>query len=98
MILIFFTWAATTALYGFLLWLAVRRVMAHLQGNAEATRMVVEHVLMPVIGRRPSQEATDVPAKVDECSLPSASPESREQPQDQGVPADRRRNLLGNRP
>jgi hypothetical protein len=53
MITIFAVFVLTTALYGSLLFLAFRRVAAHLQGNAEATKSVVEHVVIPLLGRKP---------------------------------------------
>lgn len=53
---IFLTFALTTALYGFLLWLAGRRVAKHLQGNAEAVKAVTEHVLLPILGRQGEQK------------------------------------------
>jgi hypothetical protein len=36
---------------GVLIWIGCRRVAGHLRGKPEATRMVVEHVLMPLLGR-----------------------------------------------
>jgi len=53
MITIFAVFLLTTALYGALLFLAFRRVAAHLQGNAEATKSVVDHVVIPLLGRKP---------------------------------------------
>jgi hypothetical protein len=53
MITIFAVFLLTTALYGSLLFFAFRRVFAHLQGNAEATKHVVDHVLIPLLGRKP---------------------------------------------
>ena len=55
MITIFAVFLLTTALYGSLLFLAFRRVFAHLQGNAEATKHVVDHVLIPLLGANPKQ-------------------------------------------
>ncbi len=45
-----------TALWGVLLWLAARRVLRHIRGDAEATRAVVEHVLMPLVGKKPGED------------------------------------------
>jgi hypothetical protein len=56
MLWVFLTFLLTTALYGALLFLAFRRVTAHLQGNSEATKNVVEHVLIPLLGRKPEVE------------------------------------------
>jgi len=52
MLLVFLTFFLTTALYGFLLWLACRRVIKHLQGNAEGAKAVTDHVLIPLLGRQ----------------------------------------------
>ncbi len=56
MFLIIATFGLTTGLYGFLLWLACRRVARHLQGNAEAVKAVTEHVLLPILGRQAEQK------------------------------------------
>jgi hypothetical protein len=53
------TFVGTTMLYAAALFLACRRVMRHLQGKAPAIAAVVEHVLVPLFGRRnpsPSDE------------------------------------------
>lgn len=57
MFLVCLTFLLTTALYGFLLWLAVRRVSRHLQGNAEGVKAVTDHVLIPLLGRQPAGES-----------------------------------------
>jgi len=56
MFLIFLTFLLTTAGYGALLWLACRRIMRHLKDNPEAVKAVTEHVLIPLLGRRPEDE------------------------------------------
>ena len=42
----------TTGGYGFLLWLACRRIMEHLKGDPQATEAFTRHVLVPLFGRR----------------------------------------------
>ncbi len=51
--LILITFLLTTALNGALLVYAVRKLTAYLQRNAEARKKVVEHVLVPLFGRKP---------------------------------------------
>jgi hypothetical protein len=51
MFLMFLTFAAMLAGMAALAWLGCRRVALHLRGKPEATRAVVEHVLMPLFGR-----------------------------------------------
>jgi hypothetical protein len=53
MITIFAVFLLTTALYGAVLFLAFRRVAEHLKGNAEATKSVVDHIVIPLLGRKP---------------------------------------------
>jgi len=48
----FLTFVVMTASFAVLLWLGFRRVALHLRGNSEATRAVVEHVLIPLFGRK----------------------------------------------
>lgn len=57
MFLIVLTFVMTTAIYGTLLWLAVRRVSRHLQGNPDGIKAVTDHVLIPLLGRRPDAES-----------------------------------------
>jgi len=57
MFLIVLTFLLTTALYGFLLWLACRRISRHLQGNPEGVKAVTDHVLIPLLGRQPDEES-----------------------------------------
>ena len=56
MLLIILTFLLTTAFYAMLLWLAVRRVLRHLQGNEEGIRAITQFVLVPLLGRRPDEE------------------------------------------
>jgi hypothetical protein len=63
MFLVFLTFLVTTALYGVLLWLAIRRVSRHLQGNAEAIKAVTDHVLIPLLGRRPEGDREQWPSR-----------------------------------
>lgn len=57
MLLIILTFLLTTALYGFLLWWACRRISRHLQGNPEGVKAVTDHVLLPLLGRPPVEES-----------------------------------------
>jgi hypothetical protein len=50
------TFLVTTVGYVLLLWLALRRVALHLQGNEAATKAVTEHVLVPILGRRKAKD------------------------------------------
>jgi hypothetical protein len=65
---VFLTFLVTTALYGVLLWLAIRRVSQHLQGNPEAVKAVTDHVLIPLLGRRP--EGDDSPGPTSNATGP----------------------------
>jgi len=56
MVLIILTFLLTTAGYGVLLWLAIRRVFRNLQGNEEAIRAVTQYVLLPLLGRQPDDD------------------------------------------
>jgi hypothetical protein len=57
------TFLGTTALWGFVLWLATRRVVHHLRGNPEGIAALTAHLLVPLLGRReePKQDDADVP-------------------------------------
>lgn len=57
MFLVFLTFLLTTALYGVLLGLAVRRVLRHLQGDEQGIRAVTQYVLLPLLGRQPENES-----------------------------------------
>jgi hypothetical protein len=52
MFLMFVTFVVTLAGLGVLAWLGFRRIALHLRGNPEGTRAVVEHVLIPLFGRK----------------------------------------------
>ena len=53
------TFMGTTGIYAVVLWLACHRVSCHLQGNAEAANAVVQHVLLPLLGRQAAPDAVD---------------------------------------
>ncbi len=52
MFLMFLTFVLMLAGVGGLIWLGCQRVATHLRGKPEATKAVVEHVLMPLFGRK----------------------------------------------
>ena len=56
MFFIFITWLITTLVYGALGWIAIRRVVKHLRGNEVGMRAVVEHVLLPMLGKERTDE------------------------------------------
>tara|TARA_R110002072_G_scaffold303126_1_gene494844 strand:+ start:5709 stop:5933 length:225 start_codon:yes stop_codon:yes gene_type:complete len=60
MFLMFLTFMAMLAGMAALVWAGCQRVALHLRDKPEATRAVVEHVLMPLLGR------TRIPGKGDE--------------------------------
>jgi len=45
------TFLVTSCAYGAVAWLAVRRVIRHLQGDPNAIQEVTEHVLVPLLGK-----------------------------------------------
>ena len=53
LVTVFITFVVLTTCYVALLWIGLRRVTKHLQGNHEATEAVVKHVLIPLLGRKP---------------------------------------------
>jgi hypothetical protein len=59
---LFFGFLLATGLYGSLLWLGCRRVSRHLQGNPEAVKAVADHVLVPLLGRKPENDSKNSPA------------------------------------
>ena len=59
MFLILVTFLVSTAIHVVLLAFVLRRVARHCQGNETATRAVMEHVLLPILGRAPEQKATE---------------------------------------
>lgn len=56
MFLMFLTFVVVMSGLCVLLWLGFHRIAMHLRGNPEATRAVVEHVLIPLFGRREAKE------------------------------------------
>ena len=48
----------TLACHISLLWFFFRRVALHIQGDANATQAVVDHVLVPILGRKSTQDAS----------------------------------------
>lgn len=52
MFLMFLTFVVMLAGMAALVWLGCQRVALHLRGKPDATRAVVEHVLMPLFGRK----------------------------------------------
>lgn len=57
----------TSALYALLAVLLCRRVANHLRGNSFAANMLVEHVILPVLGKptpRPAEPASGEPIPV----------------------------------
>jgi hypothetical protein len=57
--LILVTFLLTTAFNGALLVYAARKLTAYLQRNADARQEVVEHVLIPLFGRKPEVHAKE---------------------------------------
>ncbi len=56
MLTILFTFVFTTAGFLALIYIGARRVSRHLKGNPEATKAVVDHVLLPLLGREVTNE------------------------------------------
>lgn len=52
MFLMFLILVAFVATVGVLVWFGCQRVAVHLRGNPDATKAVVEHVLIPLFGRK----------------------------------------------
>jgi len=46
------TFVLTSAAYGAVTYLILRRIAEHLKGNPEASKAFSEHVLIPVLGRK----------------------------------------------
>lgn len=61
MFLMFLTFVVMTATFAVLLWFGFHRVALHLRGNPDATRAVVEHVLIPLFGRKDEPEFETLP-------------------------------------
>lgn len=49
------TFLVTTGLYAALVVWGAARVIRHMQADRAAVQVVIEHVLMPVLGRAPEQ-------------------------------------------
>jgi hypothetical protein len=58
---LFLGFLLATGLDGGVLWLAFRRVSRHLQGNPEAVKAVADHVLIPLLGRKPESDSKQSP-------------------------------------
>lgn len=56
MFLMFLILVAFVATVGVLVWFGCQRVALHLRGNPDATKAVVEHVLIPLFGGKPEPE------------------------------------------
>jgi len=56
LIAVIVTFFLTIICVGIVLWFAARRVTRHLQGNAEGTHAVVEHVVAPLLGGKKAEE------------------------------------------
>lgn len=56
MFLMFLAFVVVMSGIGVLLWFGFHRIALHLRGNPEATRAVVEHVLIPLFGRKEEPE------------------------------------------
>jgi hypothetical protein len=61
MFLIFLTFVLTTAVYGLVLGLALRRISRYLQSSPEGVKAVTQHVLIPLLGRPLEQESERLP-------------------------------------
>jgi hypothetical protein len=65
MLLIILTFLLTTAFYGALLWLAVRRVLHSAQGDEKSIEALTRFVLVPLLGRRPDEETDHPPGQTE---------------------------------
>ena len=52
MIVMLSTFLATSVVFVVLLGLAIRRIIRHLQGDADAVQAVTAHVLVPLLGKK----------------------------------------------
>jgi hypothetical protein len=52
MFLMFLTFVVMLSGFAVLVWFGFHRIALHLRGNPEATKAVVEHVLIPLFGRK----------------------------------------------
>ena len=82
MILVLLSFLLTTAGYGFLVWLAVRRVVEHLRECPEGVAALSEHLLLPVFGKRKPEE---VPEPEPEKPEPQSLEESIARENEKGV-------------
>ena len=61
MFLMFLILVAFVATVGVLVWFGCQRVAVHLRGNPDATKAVVEHVFIPLFGRKPERDDESPP-------------------------------------
>jgi hypothetical protein len=77
MFLMFLILVAFLATVGVLVWFGCQRVAVHLRGNPDATKAVVEHVLIPLFGRKPETEYETWPdGTLKACDAPSGEQEN----------------------
>jgi hypothetical protein len=72
MLTMFITFVVVTTAYAGVFWFGFRRVALHLRGNQEATKAVVEHVLIPLFGRNPKAPAEEEAGEEESQAKPSA--------------------------
>lgn len=53
MFLTFVTFLIVTATFVGVIWFAVYRVATHLRGNDEGVKAVMQHVVLPLFGKKP---------------------------------------------
>lgn len=58
MLAIVLTLATMFGVAGVLIWIGCQRVAGHLRGKPEATGQLVEHVLMPLLGKPEHPDST----------------------------------------
>ena len=76
MFLMFLILVAFVATVGAVLWFGCQRVAVHLRGNPDATKAVVEHVLIPLFGRKPERDDESAPdSTFSHCFAPSGEVE-----------------------
>jgi hypothetical protein len=77
MFLMFLILVAFLATVGVLAWFGCQRVALHLRGNPDATKAVVEHVLIPLFGRKQETEYETWPdGTLKACDAPSGEQEN----------------------
>jgi len=69
MFLMFLILVAFIATVGVLIWFGCQRVGLHLRGNPDATKAVVEHVLIPLFGRKPEWDDESAPDDALDCAF-----------------------------